>query len=76
MVNRRLIQGSGNKQRKSQILDSLEALFVLLNDRLINKKNTSSSNIITGPSKTGDIEGTIAKGIHGPMEVHLVIIDV
>ena len=35
----------------------------------------SSQAFITGPSKTADIEGELIKGVHGPGQVHILIID-
>ena len=32
-------------------------------------------NFVTGPSRTGDIEQTIALGAHGPRRLHIVIVD-
>ncbi len=32
-------------------------------------------SIISGPSKTGDIEKVIVWGVHGPKEVHVVLLD-
>lgn len=36
---------------------------------------TSYISIISGPSKTGDIEKTVVYGAHGPKELHIILVD-
>ena len=31
-------------------------------------------NLVTGPSRTGDIEQTIVLGAHGPYRVHILVV--
>ncbi|HMA14603.1 MAG: LUD domain-containing protein, partial [Bacteroidota bacterium] len=32
-------------------------------------------NMVTGPSRTGDIEQTILLGAHGPRRLHVLLVD-
>ncbi|MCZ6539384.1 MAG: lactate utilization protein [Chloroflexi bacterium] len=61
--------------RPGEVLESLDELFAMERADFLAGKLSGSMNLISGPSKTGDIEGTIVTGIHGPLEVHLVILD-
>lgn len=35
----------------------------------------SSTTLITGPSKTTDIEGELITGVHGPKDVHILLVE-
>lgn len=54
-----------------RILSGLDELLTL-----IPKPSDVSSSLvlITGPSRTGDIEQILVRGVHGPGEVHLVVV--
>jgi L-lactate dehydrogenase complex protein LldG len=56
----------------SRILTSLDELFTLLPSPA---EVTSSMVLITGPSRTGDIEQILVRGVHGPGELTVVVVD-
>jgi L-lactate dehydrogenase complex protein LldG len=55
--------------RDDTILSGLEELFERLGPDL-----PSSVAIVTGPSRSADIEQRLAVGVHGPGEVHVVLV--
>ena len=38
-------------------------------------KPSSSTALITGPSKTADIEGELVQGVHGPEQVYIMLVE-
>jgi L-lactate dehydrogenase complex protein LldG len=61
--------------RPNEVLDSLTELFAMERNDYLSGDLAGSMNLISGPSKTADIEGTTVTGIHGPLEVHLIILE-
>lgn len=56
----------------SRILVNLDELFVRVP---LPADVTSALVFITGPSRTADIEQILVRGVHGPGEVHVVIVE-
>jgi L-lactate dehydrogenase complex protein LldG len=54
---------------EERILPGLEELFAALGRDL-----PSALAIVTGPSRSADIEQSLTVGVHGPGEVHVVLV--
>jgi L-lactate dehydrogenase complex protein LldG len=57
----------------NRIVDTMEDAFAV-----VRKERGSvprAINMISGPSRTGDIEQTIVLGAHGPFRVHILVVD-
>lgn len=53
--------------RRDRVIDTAETLVGLLPKR--------TAVVITGPSRTADIEGVIVRGIHGPRKLWVLLVD-
>ncbi len=56
---------------RDRILTGLDELF----DKVpLPAERSSSMVLITGPSRTADIEQILVRGVHGPGELHVVVV--
>jgi L-lactate dehydrogenase complex protein LldG len=58
--------------RPERIVSGMEEAFALV--RQERGRLPRAVNLISGPSRTGDIEQTIVLGAHGPYQVHIVVL--
>jgi L-lactate utilization protein LutC len=56
---------------RDRLLTGLDELFSILPDPAA---VTSSMVLITGPSRTADIEQILVRGVHGPGAIHVVLV--
>lgn len=61
----------------NQVYENLDDLFALRRLAFQEGRGDMGSymSFISGPSRTADIEQTLVIGVHGPKEVHLVLLD-
>jgi L-lactate dehydrogenase complex protein LldG len=59
----------------SDIKGDLETLLAALRQTYGKGQMPRTVNLVTGPSRSGDIEQTILLGAHGPRAVHLVLVE-
>ena len=58
--------------RADQIVPGMEEAFARV--RAEHSKMPRAINLVSGPSRTGDIEQTIVLGAHGPRRLHIVLV--
>lgn len=60
--------------QKSQIYPDLPSIAKIMRERLNSSPGTFTT-LITGPSRTADIERVGAIGVHGPLELHIILLE-
>lgn len=60
--------------RKSAIFPDLPSIAAQLRERM-NAGTATYTTLVTGPSRTADIERVAAVGVHGPLELHIILLE-
>ena len=61
--------------RRDQILPSLDELFTMCRAEFLASDYSHYVNIISGPSRSADIEQTLITGMHGPRDAYMIVLD-
>lgn len=59
--------------RESQIVHTMEDVFERMRQK--SEKMPRALNLVSGPSRTADIEQTLVLGAHGPYRVHVLLVE-
>ena len=59
---------------RGQIVPDLDSLMALIRRSSQAGELGSYMSLVTGPSRSADIEYTIVTGVHGPGETHMVLV--
>ena len=61
--------------KKSQIYPDLPSIAGFMREQMGKGPEGTFTSLITGPSRTADIECVGAVGVHGPLEMHLLLVE-
>lgn len=61
--------------KSSDIKGDMESVWAMLRKSRGKAEMPRAVNLVTGPSRSGDIEQTIILGAHGPRAVHIIVVD-
>lgn len=60
---------------KADLLENLHAAAPFVREFMTGSTDGTYTSFITGPSRTGDIEQVLTLGAHGPIELHIIVLE-